>query len=108
MMGTCIASRLAVRASVLRLMVSITRPREEREASGLARVKLAGITALLEMPTLIGKGCERRPGSGLLSLSVRRGPSHSLAVCGATAAQTPALLFAAEGEQMRVLVLSGL
>ena len=68
MIGTCLSSRLAVRASMLRLMVSITRPRDEREASGLARVRLAVITALLEMPTLIGKGCERRCGSGLLSL----------------------------------------
>ena len=73
LIGTRVASRLAVLASVLRLMVSITRPRDEREASGLVRAELAVITALSEMPTLIGKECERRPGGGLLSLSVRRG-----------------------------------
>jgi len=73
MRGTCLSSRLAARASMLRLMVSITLPRDEREASGLVRVRLVVITALLDMPTLMGNMCERRRGTGLLSLSVRSG-----------------------------------
>ena len=51
--GACVASRLAVLASVLRLMVSIMRPRDERKASGLVRAELAVITALPEMPALL-------------------------------------------------------
>ena len=71
--GNCIASRLAVLASVLRLMVSIIRPRGGRKASGLASAELAVTPALSEMPVLLRKGGERRPGGGLLSLFGLRG-----------------------------------
>ena len=54
MRDTCLSSRLAARASMLRLVVAITLPRHEREASGLVRVRLVVITALLDMPTLMG------------------------------------------------------
>ena len=49
----CVASRLAVLASALRLMVAITRPRGERKALGLVSAELAVIPALPEMPVLL-------------------------------------------------------
>ena len=49
----CVASLLAGLASVLRLMVSITRPMGERKASGLVSAELAVIPALPEMPVLL-------------------------------------------------------
>jgi len=52
--GTSGASRLACRASMLKLMVSITRPTEERDAWALVRVMLVVMIALLEEPKLIG------------------------------------------------------
>ena len=49
----CVASRLAILASVLRLMVSITGPRGERKAWGLVSAELAVTTALPDMPALL-------------------------------------------------------
>ena len=48
----CVASRRAGLALALRLLVSITRPRGERKASGLVRAELAVIPALPETPEL--------------------------------------------------------
>ena len=48
----CVTSCLALLALAQRLIVSMTRPRGERKASGLVSAELAVIPALPEMPVL--------------------------------------------------------